>query len=262
MTSCPTPQRGHGSTNGSSTTTSNPPDGTPAGPGCALRREQREAQINTTVTRGNVHELPQILLSVITLGALLWSVFFLMPTGRGKNLEALDADEAEEVLHWLHDVSALVAFKTTEAPHFRRVAMQRAGVPEFDDVFRVGPLRSQLRVATAEFFEGRAPVRRHPLAPLGVNSGRGFAFIDHVGVVYASGFLPVAAGSVRDTLFLRICREWELLQALRNSDGFGGRCGRCEFRNICGGSRSHANAVIGDPFAEDPRCLHRPAGAA
>ncbi|MHB1011090.1 MAG: TIGR04053 family radical SAM/SPASM domain-containing protein [Propionibacteriaceae bacterium] len=196
-------------------------------------------QINTTVTRGNVHELPQILQSVITLGASLWSVFFLVPTGRGKNLEALDADEAEEVLHWLHDVSALVAIKTTEAPHFRRVAMQRAGVPALDEAFPVGPLRSQLRDATTDLFEGNAPVRRHPRAPLDVNSGRGFAFIDHVGVVYPSGFLPVAAGSVRDMPFPRIYRESELLQALRNPD-----------------------AVTGDPFAEDPSCLHRPAGAA
>lgn len=219
-------------------------------------------QINTTVTRGNVHELPQILQSVLTLGASLWSVFFLVPTGRGKNLEALDADEAEEVLHWLHDVSALVAIKTTEAPHFRRVAMQRAGVPELDDAFPVGPLRSRLRVATAELFDGREPVRRHPRAPLDVNSGRGFAFVDHVGVVYPSGFLPVAAGSVRDMPFARIYRESELLQALRHPDGFGGRCGRCEFRNVCGGSRSHAYAVTGDPFAEDPSCAHRPAGAA
>ena len=219
-------------------------------------------QINTTVTRGNVHELPQILTSVIALGASLWSVFFLVPTGRGKNLEVLDAAEAEEVLHWLHDVSSLVAIKTTEAPHFRRVAMQRGGVPALDEAFPVGPLRSQLRAATTELFEGRAPVRRRPRAPLDVNSGRGFAFIDHVGVVYPSGFLPVAAGSVRDMPFPQIYRESELLQALRHPDGFGGRCGRCEFRTICGGSRSHAYAVTGDPFAEDPSCLHRPAGAA
>ena len=219
-------------------------------------------QINTTVTRGNVHELPRILQSVITLGASLWSVFFLVPTGRGKNLGALDADEAEEVLHWLHDVSAFVAIKTTEAPHFRRVAVQRAGVPALDDVFPVGPLRSQLRAATADLFEGHTPVRRHPRAPLDVNSGRGFAFVDHVGVVYPSGFLPLAAGSVRDVPFPQIYRESELLQSLRNPDGFGGRCGRCEFRNICGGSRSHAYAVTGDPFAEDPSCLHRPAGTA
>ena len=91
-------------------------------------------QINTTVTRSTVHELPQILKTVLELGTTLWSVFFLVPTGRGKLLEPLAAIEAEEVLHWLHDVSALVAIKATEAPHYRRIAMQRAGaadVPHF-----------------------------------------------------------------------------------------------------------------------------------
>ena len=219
-------------------------------------------QINTTVTRGNVHELPRILQSVIDLGASLWSVFFLVPTGRGKDLEPLTATDEEEVLHWLHDVSALMAIKTTEAPHYRRVAIQRVGVERLDDAFPVGPLRSRLRADTTDLFTGHEPRRRHPRAPIDVNSGRGFAFVDHIGAVYPSGFLPIAAGSVRDQPFPQIYRESELLQALRSPDAFGGRCGHCEFRALCGGSRSHAYATTGDPFAEDPSCLHRPAAVA
>ncbi|HUX70082.1 MAG TPA: TIGR04053 family radical SAM/SPASM domain-containing protein, partial [Cellulomonadaceae bacterium] len=215
-------------------------------------------QINTTVTRGNVRELPRILQHVVDLGASLWSVFFLVPTGRGKNLEALTATEEEEVLHWLHDVSALVAIKTTEAPHFRRVALQRAGVEALDDAFPPGPLRSDLRAVTAAVFAGCEPAPRRPRPPIDVNAGRGFAFVDHVGVVYPSGFLPVAAGSVRDHPFPQIYRESEVLQALRRPDGFGGRCGRCEFRAVCGGSRSHAYAVSGELLGEDPSCLYRP----
>ena len=215
-------------------------------------------QINTTVTQINVHELPRILQTVIDMGASMWSVFFLVPTGRGKHLEPLTAAEEEEVLHWLHDVSALVAIKTTEAPHYRRLAIQRAGVDALDDVFPVGPLRSQLRHDTAGLFTGHKPKRRHPRAPIDVNSGRGFAFIDHVGAVYPSGFLPAAAGSVRDQPFPEIYRESELLQALRNPDAFGGRCGQCEFRTVCGGSRSRAYATTGDPLAEDPSCLYQP----
>jgi MoaA/NifB/PqqE/SkfB family radical SAM enzyme len=92
-------------------------------------------QINTTVTRGNVHELPRMLQSILDLGADMWSVFFLVPTGRSKHLEPLTAAEEEKVLHWLHDVSTLVAIKTTEAPHYRRIAIQRAGVKALDDVF-------------------------------------------------------------------------------------------------------------------------------
>jgi len=214
-------------------------------------------QINTTVTRGNVHELPQMLQSVLDLGAALWSVFFLVPTGRGTLLEPLTAAEEEEVLHWLHDVSAFVAIKTTEAPHYRRIAIQRAGVRALDDVFPVGPLRTQLRLDTAEVLTGQE-TSRLPRPPIDVNSGRGFAFVDHVGAVYPSGFLPTAVGSVREQSFPEIYRGSELLQELRNPDGFGGRCGRCEFRTVCGGSRSHAYATTGDPLAEDPSCLYDP----
>jgi radical SAM protein len=215
-------------------------------------------QINTTVTRGNVLEMPRILQTVLNHRAALWSVFFLVPTGRGSALEPLTAAEEEEVLHWLHDVSALVAIKTTEAPHYRRVAIQRAGVDDLDDVFPVGPLRSQLRQDTTELFSGQEPRPRQPRPPIDVNSGRGFAFVDHVGVVYPSGFLPTAVGSLRDQSFPDIYRGSELLQALRNPDTFGGRCGECEFRTVCGGSRSHAYATTGDPLAEDPSCVYQP----
>jgi radical SAM protein len=217
-------------------------------------------QINTTVTRGNVLELPRMLASVLDLGASLWSVFFLVPTGRGKLLEPLTAAQEEDVLHWLHDVSSLVAIKTTEAAHYRRIAIQRAGVhtlDSLDDQFPVGPLRARLRQDTDALLTGDEPARS-PRPPIDVNSGRGFAFIDHVGMVYPSGFLPIAVGSVRDQPFPEIYRDSELLVGLRDPDGFGGRCGQCEFRNVCGGSRSHAYAVTGDPLAEDPSCSYQP----
>jgi AdoMet-dependent heme synthase len=217
-------------------------------------------QINTTVTRSNVQELPRVLASVLEMGASLWSVFFLIPTGRGKELETLTAAEVEEVLHWLHDVSTLVAIKTTEAPHYRRIAIQRAGLSPgvtLDEAFPLGPLRSRLRHDTAGMLTGREQPRR-PRPPIDVNSGRGFAFVDHVGVVYPSGFLPIAVGSVRDRSFPEIYRDSEVLQGLRDPDGFGGRCGKCEFREVCGGSRSHAYATTGDPLAEDPGCLYQP----
>jgi radical SAM protein with 4Fe4S-binding SPASM domain len=92
-----------------------------------------------------------------------------------------------------------------------------------------------------------------------VNAGRGFSFVDHVGLVYPSGFLPMVAGSVRDSSFRQVYRDAALLRSLRDPSGFGGRCGRCEFREVCGGSRSHAYAVTGDPLAEDPTCVHVPA---
>ena len=217
-------------------------------------------QVNTTVTSSNVRELPEVLRTVVDLGASLWSVFFLVPTGRGKVLEPLSPADEEEVLHWLHEVSSFVAVKTTEAPHYRRLAIQRSGVEDLDASFPVGPLRDGLREDTGRLLAGYEPRRRGPRPPIDVNSGRGFAFVDHVGTVYPSGFLPAAAGSVRSTPFPEIYRTSPLLQSLRTPDGFGGACGRCEFRTVCGGSRSHAFAVTGDPLAEDPSCLYVPAG--
>ncbi|WP_226436756.1 MULTISPECIES: TIGR04053 family radical SAM/SPASM domain-containing protein [Rhodococcus] len=208
-------------------------------------------QINTTVTAGNAHELPDILATVVDLGASLWSVFFLVPTGRGSRLGPLDPAGVEDVLHWLHDVGDQVAIKTTEAPHFRRVALQRAA----GTVHRPGPLGERLRVATS----ASGGVRTRPARPpMDVNAGRGFAFIDHLGDVYPSGFLPVVAGSVREQHFDDIYRTSPVMRALRDPDGFGGKCGLCEYRQVCGGSRSHAYAVTGDLLAADPACVYEP----
>jgi radical SAM protein len=215
-------------------------------------------QINTTVTAANVLELPAILRRVVDVEATLWSVFFLVPIGRGRQLVTLDADQVEEVLHWLHDISHLVPVKTTEAPHFRRVAVQRAAVDDVEAAFPPGPLRTALRRLTAEGL-GDAPASpRRPRPPLDVNAGRGFVFIDHLGEVYPSGFCPVPAGSVHDLSLSTIYRDAPVLQALRDPDLLHGRCGRCEFRMICGGSRSHAYATTGDLFAEDPMCAYQP----
>ncbi len=215
-------------------------------------------QVNTTVRAANVLELPAILRWVVDADPTLWSVFFLVPTGRGRELATLEADQVEEVLHWLHDISHLVAVKATEAPHFRRVALQRAAVEDVEAAFPPGPLRAQLRRLTAELItdEWASPRRSRP--PINVNAGRGFVFIDHLGEVYPSGFCPVAVGSVHDQRLSTIYRDAPVLRALRDPDLLHGRCGRCEFRTVCGGSRSHAYATTGDLLAQDPTCAHRP----
>jgi radical SAM protein len=216
-------------------------------------------QLNTTVTADNVTELPAILDLVVTLGPTLWSVFFLVPTGRGQALRTLPATDVEQVMWWLHEVADIVPIKTTEAPHFRRVAIQRAADPAGAGV--AGDLIDELRAHTTARPSGqhRAPGRVRP--PLDVNAGRGFAFIDHTGLVQPSGFLPISVGSCAETPFSTIYRDAPLLRALRDPDALGGRCGRCEFRQVCGGSRSHAYATQGDPLAEDPSCSHQPAVA-
>jgi len=221
-------------------------------------RAQLRLQVNTTVTAANVDELPRILDTVVELGASLWSVFFLVPTGRGRDLGALGAEDVEEVLHWLHEIGGRVAVKATEAPQFRRIAMQRASVEDPDSSFPPGSLRRRLRAATTPVGPDSSDRQRMPRPPLDVNAGRGFAFVDHHGSVQPSGFLPVSAGSIRSRPFSEIYRDAPLFRSLRDPDNLGGRCGRCEFRENCGGSRSRAYAATGDPLAEDPGCAYVP----
>lgn len=216
-------------------------------------------QINTTVTAANVDELPSVLDIVTGLGASLWSVFFLVPTGRGEQLASLSAEDTEEVLHWLHEVGDRVPVKATEAPQFRRIALQRASAAgAVDEQYPPGPLRLRLRAATPPAEDRPDAPQRMPRPPLDVNAGRGFAFVDHRGGVHPSGFLPQSAGSVRTESFREIYRDSGLFRSLRDPDRLGGRCGRCEFREICGGSRSRAFAWTGDALAEDPGCAYLP----
>lgn len=227
----------------------------------AVRDAGLRLQVNTTVTASNVHELPFVLRRVLDAQVSLWSVFFLVPTGRGQLLQALSAQDEEQVLHWLHEVSDLVPVKATEAAHHRRVAVQRAAAVDPDAAFPPGPLRERLRRDTVAALAGGEFGRRPPRPPMDVGSGRGFAFVDHVGDVYPSGFLPVVAGSVRDATFPDVYRTSPVLTSLRDPGALGGRCGRCEFRTVCGGSRSQAFARSGDLLAEDPSCAWVPVGS-
>ncbi len=204
-------------------------------------------QINTTVSRCTLPALEATAARVAEFPLALWAVFFLVQTGRGAELDQITAAECEDVLHFLYDLSLRVPFgvKTTEAPHFRRVIAERDGRPP-------GAGASEMRPAAAP---GRHPLR----APRSVNDGNGFVFVDHVGAIYPSGFLPMPRGNVRDGRLVEVYRQDELFQRLRDPDALEGRCGRCPYRALCGGSRSRAYAATGNPFAEDPLCAYVPA---
>ncbi|AZH25492.1 TIGR04053 family radical SAM/SPASM domain-containing protein [Haloplanus aerogenes] len=195
-------------------------------------------QINTTVCAETVDELPAIRDLVADLGAVLWSVFFLVPVGRGAVLDSVDPETAEDVMAWLAEVESAEAFgiKTTEAPHYRRVALQQ---------------RRDDGTGDAADAIGRRT---------GITAGDGFAFVSHVGEVFPSGFLPESAGNVRERSLVELYRESDLFTALRDTDALRGKCGACEFREICGGSRSRAYATTGDPLESDPLCAYVPEG--
>lgn len=197
-------------------------------------------QINTTVGRHNLDRWERMAYFVRRFDPVLWSVFFLVPVGRAKKEDLLGAREFEEVFHRMADLSARLGMdvKSTEAPQFRRVVLERRkaspAAPE--------PRRSGIR------------------APYAVNDGKGFVFISHTGEIYPSGFLPVTAGNVRTASLVDVYRDSPLFRDLRDPDKLKGKCGRCEYRRLCGGSRSRAYAIFGDPLAADPYCVHVPAG--
>ncbi len=219
-------------------------------------------QINTTVMRRNVEEMADVAAIVASLGAQVWEVFFLIRVGRGMDLEELSPEENEDVAHLLFDASRYgFVVRTVEGPFFRRVvAWRREEAPEDDAArrFGLGPLYGRLagRLRRA-LGEPTGPSRAQSV---GTRDGKGVLFVAHNGEVYPSGFLPLRVGSVREGSIVDIYRFSPILRAIRKAQ-FSGRCGACEFRDSCGGSRARAYAASADVLAEDPACAYQPAVA-
>lgn len=206
------------------------------------------AQVNTTVARHNAHLLPEMVPFVERAGAVQWSLFFLVPTGRAQLAWMVSPEEHERLFHWLYDLSRQAPFdvKATAAPMYRRVAIQRRRAEQGDDL----PVTFQ--GAGFQFADGlHRPVK-------GVNDGNGFLFISHTGEIMPSGFLPIGAGNVREDDVVDVYRRHPLFTALRDAERLKGRCGRCEYRAVCGGQRGRAYGVSGDYLAEDPACAYQP----
>lgn len=199
----------------------------------ALRRAQRiglETQVQTVVTQRNRQMLPQIAERVFEVGAKLWSAFFSVSGGHE---EDLTGEEYERVFETLFALSRLAPFdiRTTEGTHYRRYVAQRL---------------------KAEHMR-RAHWRTAP-----VGDGKGFVFVSHTGDIFPSGFLPVSGGNVREQSIVEVYRNHELFKLLRDPHKHQGKCGRCEYHRICGGSRARAYALTGNYLAEDPRCIYQP----
>jgi len=190
-----------------------------------------EFQVNTTVTRNNVSELPAILELATNLGAVTLDLFFLVPTGRGTALKQLEIspEEYEKALEWTAEASkhSAIVVKTTCAPHFARIQTQSTGK------------------------RGRAG---------GCMGGRGFAFVSHRGIVQPCGFLDLTCGDLRkeNFNFRKIYEESAVFKNLRDVDSYTGKCGYCEYRYVCGGCRARAYAKNGEYLAEEPSCTYVP----
>lgn len=216
-----------------------------------LRELEIPLQINTTVSRYNLDDLNDIAKLVEKMGAVLWSVFFLVPTGRGQVADMITPEQHEQVFEWLYELSKSAPFdiKTTAAQHYRRVVLQRMKLEGKVDWIEYYNVLNQGNITSVDGL-GRAPK--------GVNDGNGFVFISHVGDVYPSGFLPVIAGNVRETPLAEIYRESPIFNSLRDPNQFNGKCGVCEYRHVCGGSRARAYAVTGDYLESEPYCTYIP----
>ncbi len=197
-------------------------------------------QVNTLVTNETVDDLPATFELLRGFGIMRWSLFFLIGVGRGAELREVSPVRSERLFRWLLDLESMSPFpiKTTEAMHYRRVAVTRMERQGMD------------RAAIA-----RTPVGRG----FGVRDGNGIVFVAHDGTIHPSGFLPIACGDVRSSSLADVYRSHPLFVSLRDARSFDGKCGRCPYAAICGGSRARAYARSGDPCASDPLCPYVPA---
>ncbi len=186
-------------------------------------------QINTTVSQWNEAQLEALSEIVGRSGAVLWDLFFLVPTGRAQAPEMLSAEEHERVFHWIYDLSATAPYrvKTTLGQHYRRVSQQRAAA---------------------------AGAKAEPSAT--TNDGKGICFISHLGVILPSGFLPIPCGNVRTDSPVEVYQTHPTFQALRDPSLLKGKCGTCPFNTVCGGCRARAFATTGDYLAAEPSCIY------
>ena len=207
-------------------------------------------QINTVISLYNFADMDRLIDVMPRLGIVFWEVFFLVPMGRGAHVAGLSAEQCERVFAKLYNASRTASFviKVTEGLHYRRYVLQRQRREQG------GPIPHALGV----HWQGQGPGGSIGVSPQTVNAGKGHCFISHTGEVYPSGFLPLSVGNIRAHRLAELYRQAPLFQELRDPALLKGRCGACEFRVVCGGSRARAYAMTSDYLAEDPCCAYQP----
>jgi radical SAM protein with 4Fe4S-binding SPASM domain len=216
-------------------------------------------QINTTFSAYNQEHFEVMADLVRQLGVVFWEVFCLVPMGRGSKVNQMNGPQFESLFVKAADFADSVDFivKITEAPHYRRYLMQRhsrtAGMPPESPMEM--PSSSQLPAHMTRDF---GPGKSIGLAPKGVNSGKGHLFVNYRGDICPSGFLPISCGNIRKESLPEVYRSHQVFRELRTTSLLKGKCGKCEYQEICGGSRARAYAMTGDYLAEEPFCAYHP----
>lgn len=208
-------------------------------------------QVNTSLTRRNFGQIDQIAELLADRGIAMWSVFFLIPVGRGVEEVRITAPECEIAFEklWHHARTKPFGVKTTEAPHYRRYVLQHGGNPLAGPTSGGHPGQGSVDAG---------PAKRVHRAPLGVTDGRGVMFVGHNGEIFPAGFLPVVCGHAPRDSVVETYRSHPTFRALQSPDLFKGICGQCEYRYVCGGSRARAYAVTGDYLGPEPDCVYVP----
>jgi radical SAM protein len=216
-------------------------------------------QVHSTISRHNAHDLDSLCALFEKLKIVMWNVFFLVPVGRGQLADLLSGEEFEQVFGKIYELSQRVSFqiKTTEAMHYRRYLLQHN--------------LEERKMGHGHGHPGQAATAYEPGAPTAdaqsrtmgwatrrVNDGKGFLFVSHLGNVYPSGFLPIHAGNVKETPLQEIYRDSPIFKSLRDTSKLEGKCGACEYKEICGGSRARAYALTGNPLAAEQCCIYQP----
>lgn len=212
-------------------------------------------QINTAVMPSNVEELAELAVLLKRIGVKVWEVFFLVNVGRGDELAEITPAQAEAVSSFLVDVAEHgIVVRTVEGPFFRRVHHERASASASPRPYAVArdPLYGRLAAGLLDSLG--APTKQVPPPQVGTRDGKGIIFVAHNGDVYPSGFLPLSLGNVRDEGLRGIYRQHPLLRAIRAGE-LPGRCGHCEYTDLCGGSRARAFAASGDALGDDTACI-------
>ena len=223
-----------------------------------------ESQVHTTITRHVLADLPAIAEMIAERGIKLWALFLLIAVGRAARRDVrrlnLNASQFETLFNWLYDFNKSAPFDITprEGYHYRRVLLQRRAA-ELGIAVEDLLADAQTKHSTPTDIAASAQATRIVRAPLGVNDGRGIVFISHQGNVQPSGFLNLVGGNIRGRSLADIYRNSEVFVRVRNYAELKGKCGVCEFKAICGGSRSRAYALTGDAMRSDPFCIYQPA---
>lgn len=225
-----------------------------------LRAVNVSVQINSTIARHNVTELPDMLSLAVEIGADALHLFMLVPVGCGVEIadrEMLPAEEYERVLHWFYEQSKTCALdlKATCAPHYFRIRAQR-----MSEERKQGDFTTTFIAPGTKRHAAPDPAGGPPLSAMtrGCLAGTAVCFVSNAGDVYPCGYLPVAAGSVRRQKFGDIWQHSPLFKALRDPEALGGKCGICRYEAICGGCRARAFSETGDYLGGEPFCTYEP----